>query len=175
MLTKNFWKIFAGLVGRIQGETKEVTVTLPDNTQYTDTLFASSSRPYGLLGVLSTPLCNNYIGSWYGTWFGTGTTPPTIEDVTLEAPITDESIACKGSTQSLIVVTEPDCVRISAAHSLTNTTSKDITIKEVGCFGKINSEQGAFLLDRTVLNTPIVIPAGRTVPIEYAIKFPYGT
>jgi hypothetical protein len=68
---------------------------------------------------------------------------------------------------------EADCVRISVPHSVTNLTSQDITISEIGCLGQIESGN-SFLLDHTVLETPVVVPAGKTIALEYAIKFPFG-
>ena len=67
-----------------------------------------------------------------------------------------------------------DHVRISATHQVTNNTDADIAVSEIGCFGNLSASGKPFLLDHTVLETPVVVPAGKTVTMEYVIKFPYG-
>ena len=174
MLTKNFWKIFTALVGRVQGETKEVTVTLPSGSSYTNNIYGTNAKPYSVLGAICAPWCNEKIGTWFGVWYGTGTTLPTLDDYKMEAPITDGSLSTKAGSAALVASVEADCVRISVPHSVTNLTSQDITISEIGCLGQIESGN-SFLLDHTVLETPIVVPAGKTIALEYVIKFPYGS
>jgi hypothetical protein len=92
----------------------------------------------------------------------------------MEAPITDGSLSTKSGSASLVTSVEADCVRISVPHSVTNLTSQDITISEIGCLGQIESDGNSFLLDHTVLETPVVVPAGKTIALEYVIKFPFG-
>ena len=175
MLTKNFWKVFTALVGRVQGEVKEVTVTLPNGSSYTNNIYGTNAKPYSMLGAISGPWCNEKIGTWFGVWYGTGNTPASIDDYKLEAAITDGSLSAKAGSSALVASVEADCVRISGPHSITNVTSKDIAISEIGCLGQIESGGNSFLLDHTVLETPIVIPAGKTVALEYVIKFPFGS
>jgi hypothetical protein len=175
MLTRNFWKVFAPLVGRIQGEYTEVSLKLISGNNFTATVYQTSSMPYSLLGAVCAPWNNAEIGNWFGTWYGTGTTPATIDDYKLEKPITDTSITGRSGSKALVISLDADGVRFSAPHSLTNTTSNDIVVSEIGCFGQMDSSKSAFLLDRTVLETPVVVPAGKTVAMEYVIKFPYGT
>ena len=69
----------------------------------------------------------------------------------------------------------PDHYRFSAVHQVTNNTDEEIAISEIGCFGSITNGGKVLMLDRTVLKTPVVIPPRETVPLEYVIKFPYGT
>ncbi|MBQ1255643.1 MAG: hypothetical protein IIX91_07630, partial [Clostridia bacterium] len=61
------------------------------------------------------------------------------------------------------------------AHQVTNNTDEEITVSEIGCFGVLANGGKVCMLDRTVLEEPIVIPPKETVSLEYVIKFPYGT
>ena len=174
MLTRNFWKVFAPLVGRFQAGSTEVSVKLINGNNLSATVYGASNMPYTLLSAMSIPWNNAEIGNWFGTWYGTGTTPATMDDYKLANPITDTSITGRSGSKAMVITLDADGVRYSAPHSLTNTTSNDIVIGEIGCFGQVDGSKSSFLLDRTVLETPVVVPAGKTVAMEYVIKFPYG-
>jgi len=69
---------------------------------------------------------------------------------------------------------EQDHARIYATHEVTNNSTSDVTVTEVGVFGAVNaSSTSVFMIDRTVLNTPITIPAGQSRSITVAIQFDY--
>lgn len=176
MLTRNYWRIFGAIMPRLGGNTYSATLVLPTGTTTTETMLSSSAKPYSLLGAISSPYNASTYGSTIaGTWYGKGTTPATLDDYTLEDPFKDDSVSgvCGGYI-SLANTEGPDHYRISATHQITNNTTEEITITEVGCFGAATSAGKVCLLDRTVLETPIVIPAKETVSMEYVIKFPYG-
>lgn len=174
MLTKNFWTIFTGFAGRISGSTKLITMTKIDGSAYSDTIFGTAAKPYTLLGAICLPECSTKYGTWYGTWYGRGRTPATADDYTLEDPITDGSLTGASGSSALITTVANGYMQISAPHSVTNNTNEEITIGEVGCFGMTYSNGSGVLLDRTVLDEPITIPAKGTVAFEYVIKFPFG-
>lgn len=102
-----------------------------------------------------------------GIGFGSGTTPPTIDDYKLESAIS------KGLSFSFTQSHGNPCTWII---TITNTSDKEITIAELGMFTSIYSSyynSGSditALVDRTVLDTPVTIPAGGIGKIEYAIK-----
>jgi hypothetical protein len=106
-----------------------------------------------------------------GPWFvvGRGTTPATLDDYALENMIRS-GLTC---TVSTAVDEDNDAVY---KLTLTNTSSEDITIGEVGihcqCYWGNNSSAYTCwaLLERTVLDTPITIPAGGLGVIDYTIK-----
>lgn len=177
MLTRNYWRFFSAMMARLTGVTYSVTVTLPDGTTITDGLLTTSSRPYNVLGTIAAPYSDATYGKTIpGTWYGKGTTPAALDDYTLEAPITDGSItAICGGNSNLVRAEGPDHYRFSAVHQVTNNTDEEIAISEIGCFGSITNGGKVLMLDRTVLKTPVVIPPRETVPLEYVIKFPYGT
>lgn len=100
---------------------------------------------------------------------GTGTTAPTENDYELAAVNTD--VSC----DTVIVGNSANYTKTYTA-TFSNPTSSDITVTEVGLYGKISyNSQSEFymdvLLDRTVLTTPITIPAGESKAITYELSF----
>ncbi len=175
MLTKNFWAIFTGCIGKFQGNTKTVSMKKIDGSGYAESVFSSATKPYSLLGAMTFPLSDTRLGTVYGTWYGKGRTPATSDDCTLEDPITDASVIGTAGYSALANNVSTDHVEISVPHSVTNQTDEPIIIGEVGCFGQANSSGPGILLDRTVLEEPITIPPRGTARFEYVIKFPFGT
>lgn len=175
MLTKNFWSIFSAVMSRYEANSYYAPVVYADGTEGSEPLLTSSSKPSTVLGAMVLPRSDSNYGSSIGTWYGRGTTPATVDDYALEAPITDDSLTgtC-GGISALLKTAGADHYRISITHQVTNTTAQEITISEVGCFGQLSSGGKAVLLDHTVLETPITIPAKETISLEYVIKFPYG-
>lgn len=176
MLTRNFWRVFGATMPRLSGNNYSATVKIVDGTTLTETMLSSTAKPYTVLGAIAMPKASSLYGAGTtGTWYGKGTTPATIDDYALEDPITDGSlsITCGGSS-ALVRAEGPDHYRISAAHQVTNNTDEEITVSEIGCFGILVNGGKVCLFDRTVLETPVTIPARETVPVEYVIKFPYG-
>lgn len=96
---------------------------------------------------------------------GTGTTPPTISDYELDNKIS---------------ATDLQCTSISKGYSskgnriytttFSNATSNDITIRELGLY-MTSSYSNTIMLERTVLPSPITIPAGESKAIVYEIGF----
>lgn len=100
---------------------------------------------------------------------GTGTTAPTENDYELATVNTD--VSC----DTVIVGNSANYTKTYTA-TFSNPTSSDITVTEVGLYGKISyNSQNEFyidvLLDRTVLTTPITIPAGESKTITYELSF----
>ena len=61
----------------------------------------------------------------------------------------------------------------SAVLTITNNNATDITIGEVGIV--YQGSNTAALLERTVLDSPITIPAGGVSQITYTIRMNYPT
>ena len=135
----------------------------------TDSLKILCLRPTGGLTFYTNP-------SGSGPWFvvGRGTTPATLDDYALEDLITSD-LSC---TVATAVDEDNDAVY---KLTLTNTSSEDITIGEVGIhstcyYGNNSSARTCWaLLERTVLDTPLNIPAGGIGMIDYTIKLPIPT
>lgn len=99
---------------------------------------------------------------------GTGTTEATRSDYNLEIP--NEDITISAATQGV----KSDYSGKVYIFSLYNPTSNDITVTEIGLIGIVTKWSNTIvriLLDRTVLDTPIIIPAGESKPITYEIGF----
>lgn len=135
-------------------------------SRQTETYSSTESR-YGDLRA--------YVGSdlySYGyVYFGTGTTPATLDDYKLESIITSGiSISEQSETSSLA----DNVITKKATYILKNNSSSDITIGEIGIYKYINygssSNASFFLLERTVLDEPITIPADGTGTVNYTIK-----
>lgn len=104
---------------------------------------------------------------------GTGTIPPTADDFQLN--YIEDNIPC----DSAVVGNSANNTKTYTA-TFSNPTNSDITITEMGLYGKImyynDGTTGEiyyddFLLDRTVLSTPITIPAGESKAITYELGF----
>lgn len=102
---------------------------------------------------------------------GTGTTAPTADDYHLESPITT-NLSCDSVSVSRTSLTK------TYTATFTNSGSSDITVTEVGfivyilyLYSNSNKKSDNFLMDRTVLDTPITIPAGESRTVTYELSF----
>lgn len=108
--------------------------------------------------------------STYGIMVGSGSTPATLDDYMLE------NLIASGLSISVAEAVDDDNDGVYKL-TITNTSNQDITIGEIGMWlqlytGNNTNNSGAFLVERTVLDNPITIPAGGIGLIEYAIKLP---
>lgn len=176
MLTKNFYYALSGYVRRIGAKSYTTSGFVDaDGVSLGEVDCGSTAKPASVLG----PLCmvnTDYYKTGEGVVFGTGTTPPTVNDYEMESPITGSTVisATAPGEAGVYVTIDETCMRISATYDVTNLTDQELALSEVGLFGCYRTSD-PLLYDRTVLAEPIVIPAGQTVPVNYAIKFPYGT
>ena len=106
--------------------------------------------------------------------FGDGDKAPTINDYYLSGN------AITGIVASTSTVHKPNGVE--KRFTVTNNNSNEIIIKEICYFGSAGwtSDAGStsgsiLLLDRTVLDTPVTIPAGGVGQVVYTITFNYPT
>lgn len=94
---------------------------------------------------------------------GTGTTTPTQNDYNMQNEAT--GITCDAASTGLT-----SNLTKTYTATFSNSTASDINITELGLFVRDYNEND-FLLDRTVLSTPITIPAGQSKSITYEIAF----
>ena len=110
-----------------------------------------------------------YDKTTYGVFFGSGTTPPTVHDYGMESAIVGGITI---ATPSDVSVTETDDYwEMSATYGI--SANSDTTISEVGLFIVYNKSSDittSIMVDRTVLETPIVIPAGQSKQVTYTIR-----
>lgn len=107
-----------------------------------------------------------------GVSFGTSDEAPTMDDYNLKGTLlTKENINASCASQSTI---DDTGVTIIGTYAISNISDKEITINEIGYFAQ-NGTGYAFLYDRTVLDTPVTIPAGGVGQVTYTIRFNYPT
>lgn len=113
--------------------------------------------------------------SSYGIRLGTGTTAPTENDYSLESVITS---GLSASVNSSSIRNSSGNIETIFAVTVTNTSTSDITIGEIGYYGlqPMHTSEGsaassnyAIMYDRTLLNAPVTIGAGDSATINYRI------
>lgn len=113
-----------------------------------------------------------------GIQIGTGNTAATEDDYKLETQITNGMSA--SSPALTCNVDSSGNPYLEYLFTITNTTSSDITVREIGYVQqfRLADTQGAsqssanryLLLDRTVLDTPVTVPANDSAAIKYRLK-----
>ena len=171
MVTKNFYKMLAAMMTTLQDFTATSfdgsTVTM--NEYNWETRFEWNT----LLSKLQTSA-----NSSNGVVLGDGDTPPTFEDYTLAGNLISNFVFT-ASTSTL--KTDDSGATIRALYTITNNNSKEITIKELCLIvnatqfssGSGLNAKNKIVLDRTVLDTPVTIPAGGIGQVEYTITLNY--
>lgn len=140
-------------------------------TKYIGGSFSSSSFPYSTSKAVQI---NTLKSS--GIHIGTGQTPATEEDYFLESKITSGVQA--GTVTTRGGVDENGNPYIELSFMLSNATGADIVVREIGYVQGAalantiggSSANDNILLDRTVLSTPVTVPAGGEAVIRYTLK-----
>lgn len=184
MFTNNYlnWRkaMFVGGSLSLVG-TDGATLAKTPTVQYAysgDIGFVCIPRIYSIPGQPSewTSTCQPGTQGLPGTYFGSGITPATVDDYTLESPITSGLSASSGGAA---LWKENDGLYVyEQRYLLTNTSDANITINEIGQIRTVvYSETTAkywhspVLMDRTVLDEPIYIAPGETRLVTYRINF----
>lgn len=114
----------------------------------------------------------------HGVHFGSGTTTPTENDYLLTNSLTSGYSAALNYTEmGLDQQNKPYAL---ARYTITNNSSANITIAEIGMISNsfvvadnsstTNVHGTDFLIDHTLLDTPVTIAPGETAPIEYVLS-----
>lgn len=114
--------------------------------------------------------------SYGGVILGTGTTAPTIDDYALAG----ELITTLSYSSDVSIVSDADGVTYTGRYTISNTGESEITVGEIGLNAQLYytsyvSTKYFGLLERTVLDEPVTIPAGGVGQITYTIKMVYPT
>ena len=162
MLTKNFYSYMKAL---LQNTTADFTLK-NGSSQPSAVVYSSHIPPFAAMNkhVVNT--------NDSGVSFGTGTTPANTTDYKLKNSLPSTQISV--STPSAVSYSRVDTYEeYSVTFGVTNKTADVITISEVGLTA---SPQTAYpvLVDRTVLDTPVTIPAGQSKQKTNTIRFNYG-
>lgn len=189
MITNNFKKILFGgmlnssVVNATSGTPSQLktyagkkTDFVKDETGSEITVdFGTSDYPYGNVAVVNgfNNIGTNATNS-QGKLFvkvGTGTTEATADDYCLDVE-ESTNLNCDSVSKAFTNV-----LTKTFTATFSNSSSSDITITEMGLFGIFPLQLTAsyswgtpVMLDRTVLLTPITIPAGESKAITYEIS-----
>lgn len=120
---------------------------------------------------------NNYMS---GVVFGTGNTPPTSDDYTLSGSGVD-GLSNSNITYVISYENSETTRSIIATYTITNSTGADITIGEVGLVCTLYGTRSGYtsgsyypiLVERTVLDSPVTIPADGVGQVTYTIRMNY--
>lgn len=116
----------------------------------------------------------NYDGMG-GLIIGTGTTPPTVNDYDLENQIISGFSATTNFPRvgnSADVNNICDSRKLVATLTVTNTSSEDLVISELGYIRGSSSNSKQALYDRIVFDTPVTIAPNETKTFEYRLHMP---
>ena len=133
---------------------------------------------------ISTSLVATGTSASYGVAVGSGTTPPTENDCTIEQQI----LGVSASTPSIANATYYDKTNnrylARLDYSVANNSEASVTISEIALFatfytaaarGDNASSSGSslcsILIDRTLLASPVTIPAGSAATIRYEFAY----
>ena len=165
MLTKNFYSYMKAAFSAPSTETAFVK----DDGTTKNLRYSGSYAPFAVMNKWSV---NN---SGFGVSFGVGTTPATLEDYNLESSLNNTQISVS-YPNSVSYSRDNTFDMYSVSFGITNITSDAITISEVGLLVSVTKGSTTYrvLVDRTLLDTPVTIPANETKHIAYTIRFNYG-
>lgn len=144
------------------------TLDYVKNIDYVSTILSGSSSDNTLFSC--------------GVFFGSGTTPATIDDYKLEGTI------ATNFTHSMIDVSERSedgsYSIMGRTYTITNNNDTDMVIGEIGIFYELRYKTSSssssgyqsypYLIERTVLESPITIPAnGGVGQVTYKIRMDF--
>ncbi len=171
MITKIYKKMLNILITSFGNTSRTGYVEVKDTSNATKYITGSLTYyPYGPNERLAT---NN---NSEGIQVGSGNTPATEDDYRLESIITS---GISGSVSHSFGADENDNPYIVYNVIINNTSSNEITINEIGmvqsvsCTNTKGSTSSSFcrcLIDRTVLDEPVIIPTGSSKAIVYKFQ-----
>ena len=141
---------------------------LINDTNSTSTA-SSRKRLDGVNGIFSQ------FGSWGGTQqpvyvaIGSGNTDPTIDDYTLETPLTNVLTRISMQWNWGSYNTDNKLGWVSTLWR--NNTDAPVTVKEIGIYmqGQYNDTANTFCIARSILETPVTIGVGETYNFYYEV------
>lgn len=173
MITRNFKNMLETCMARSSGAYGALPIKgTTGNIGYTNPGANQTPFPYN---VGSTNLSLSKTST--GIHVGSGNTSATEDDYELDNQITSGLSGTTLVTKSV----ENGKLYLVLDVTLTNTSSGDITIKEIGYVQShqyVTTQGGSglannfpFLMERTVLDSPVTIPAGDFATIRYKIGY----
>lgn len=171
MLTKNFYAFVAAVSA--SGSISAIAKTVDGNM----------TAAYGAPTVGPPLFANLFNGrvnptGYSCTAFGNGKTPATGDDFNIESPLSNISIT---SQSGINISVDSAGISLSATFGVKNNDSVDVEVCEICHFEALrysnasSNNSNIYLIDRTVLDTPIVIPPREVRHITYTIRLNYPT
>lgn len=131
---------------------------------------------FGVKTVSGYSSTSNFGG--YGLVFGSGNEPATIDDYKLSGDVITGCAYSNAINHSMS--DDGSEGAITATYTITNNNDEDITIGEIGLYSEMYwmTKQNTYtcypvLWERTVLESPITIPAGGVGQVTYTIQMNY--
>ena len=169
MLTNNFYSVLAqNMIGTVKPDSIKTTSGALGKINSA----AGTYLPFFISGsdykVDLSKVNQGYNGSKGGVVFGDGNTPATAEDYKLAGNIITGFTATANLARSI----DNGVAQIVATYTI--NASSEVTIKEIVAFASTGGN-GTYIVDRTVLDTPVTIPADGVGQVVYTITFNYPT
>ena len=152
--------------------------TISGNTLYIPPLYQTTPTWAPIVSSLVVSGSSSSIG----VAFGSGSTAATENDYTLENQVTGINVTTPTLATFFDSVNMKYVARLD--YTISNDTGASVTIAEIGLFVRFNTApiQGdnaintsanrySFLIDRTVLDTPVTIPNGDAATIRYEFAY----
>ena len=166
LFLRNFYRSFGASMGASH---KNINISTSGATVKTiqfspdDLVFSADGAGYPTLKKVR----DSYSGNG-GIVFGNGDAAPTIDDFALSGDV----IPINTYSVSLTHTVANDKTTISAVYTITNTGENAMTIKEIALkYGGSSTSQ--YLIERTVLNTPVTIEPGGVGQVTYTLTLTY--
>lgn len=126
-----------------------------DSTSSNNTCTYSSGSNYQLINIVA----------------GSGNTPATEDDYMLESPL-----SLTFSARTIVPIYDENNLPIGVNFVKTwiNNTGADVTIREIGAllnYGTSTTTNTTILIERTVLETPVVVASGDTVSLSFKMFY----
>ena len=173
MLTKQYNAVLRSAITgdkitlrNVTGSLYEGSIPLDSGTNY---YFVTSTTAFKIPYLMQNRRTAYSNTSTSGFCFGTGTDTPTEDDYLFNTVIQ------LPSTVTVSVKFEQDGTEYKATYTLVNSSNGDITVNEVALVGccRIGNNTPSYLIDRTLLDEPITIPAnGGVGQIVYTVNIP---
>lgn len=180
MFLKNWYKALTAMLYNSEDVTGK-------STNGTDMRFTSKSASSGIYNIIFLTMAggaslssyNNvpYMGKVQtsyngGVVFGTGDIPPHPDDYILSGSL----ITTISAVGNVTATQDDNGITFTGLYTVTNTGSEDITVNEIGLVTtSAYSTSYRYLIERTVLDTPVTIPAGGIGQVTYTIRMNYPT
>jgi hypothetical protein len=167
MLNANARNIIAGCLSTGTAKIKYVNGLGDGNLNGTSSTTGVYALFGGIYNIPSKSYATSISSKSTGVYFGKTAHTPTIND--FEFADTNDLISLSGSGTAPITEIFDDYIDITTSLSVTNGANESVTVSEL-YYLKFYNNSAAYLLDHTVLDTPVVFGPGDSKVITYTIR-----